>query len=463
MKTISFYFLLSSIVLISTWSCKSRQVHPQEPEVISRTHFIKDEISTFYLPIEVSLNKAEKTINNLFTDVIYKDESYTNNNNDDLKLIIRKLKNIRIDAKGNILTMTLPLGIWVKARQNLLGIELTQDMNFDATLTFDTEVDIDENWNIKTKTSNFNYKYLTEPVMNLGGISLPMNGVVSQILDKKVADLLPMVDEYITETVNFRHQVDSVWKSTQYPINIDKEYNSWVKLRPTKFILSPIESKNRKLKTAIGFESFIEVITGNTENEKLHNNPLPKLSKVAIPSDQFHIALSSELSYIQLSTILQKELIGFTYQDKKRTIKVTDISSYGNGDDIVFRLNFEGDVEGELFASGRPAYDTVRKELYIENFDFDIHTKKTLLKAANWLLHGTFKKQVQKHMRFSLKDEFDNIAQLIEESLIENTLGEGLHINCDILDIYPRDISLTDFSIKTLIIIDGKANVRYGR
>ncbi len=463
MKRHHFISLIFCLLFISLWSCKSRQVHPEVPETISRTHFIREELSTIYIPIEVSLDQAERTINEMFKDEVYRDESYANNGNDDLKMIIKKFKDISIGVDGNTLKMKLPLSVWAKARQNMLGIEFSEAVNFDMNLSFSTTIDIDENWNLKTETKDFKYDFLKDPIINVGGIKIPMKGVVTKILDNKSRELLMTLDEFITESVDLRQQVDSVWKSTQYPINIDDEYNTWVKLKPTRFILSPIEGKDRRIGTAIGIESFIETKTGQIENEKLHNKPLPKLSKIDIPSDQFHIAVSNELDFHQLSDILKKELINYTYKDDNRKITMTDVSCYGNGDDMVFRFNFIGDLEGELYASGRPAYDSISKELFIEHFDFDLNTKKTLLKVANWLLKGPLKKQIQKHMRFSLKEEFDNLSQLMEESLIENTIGEGLHLDCEILDIYPKDISLTDFSVKTLVIIDGKAKIKFGR
>ncbi|MCP4522061.1 MAG: DUF4403 family protein [Cytophagales bacterium] len=456
------YFFLC-LGLLFLWSCASRKVHPKEPEVVSRTHFVREELSTLYFPIEVSINQVERTVNELFESEIYRDESYTNNDNDNLKVIVKKLSKIKLHTEGNTIKMVVPLSVWAKARQTLFGMEASQDVDFDVNLYITTQVDIDENWNLKTNTKEFKYDFVTEPVLNVAGIKFPINSVITNVLNTKLEAFLPTIDQQITESVDLRQQVDSVWKSTHYPINIDEEYNTWVKLKPKRFIFSPIKGEDRVITTGIGIESFIEVVTGEVEMEKIHNKPLPKLAKVEIPSDTFHLALSSELAYNQLSDILKKELIGFTYKSKKREIKITNVSSYGNGDDMVFRIDFEGDIEGEVFASGRPAYDSLTKELYIENFDFDINTKKTLIRVGKWLLKGTFKKQVEKRMRFSLEEEFDNMKQMIEESLIENTLGEGLHLDCEILSIYPKDISLTDFSVKTLLIIDGKAKVKFGR
>lgn len=464
MKSIQSALLLtlfvSSAFLIS---CnKKAKVAAEKPDEATGTVEFINSPSTINIPIVLSIPELEKTANSLMTGDIYKDESYTNNNNDDLKLIVKKTKDITISAKDNILYYNVPLNIWAKVRKKILGVELSEDTEFETIMKFKTELNVTSDWNFKTKTSSEGYKILKEPTINLGPITVPITSIVESALDDQLGSISAILDEQVQGQINLRKIVQDNWELIQKPVLLDEEYNTWLRVQPKQFTMSPIEGNKHSIRFNIGTTSIIDVFSG-AEPKYTINRQIPNLVIDEKPSDEFHVRLSSEISYEQANDLLSKSLVGFTYQHKKKEIEVSQAKVYGNGDDLVLEIHTIGDVEGQMYFSGKPAYDSTTKHMYIDNLDFDIKTKKVVLKAANWLLKGAFKNKLAKYMRLNLQEEIDAVTEMVQKNLKENAISSDMAIDLDVEKVTPRSIYIEDKTMRMLIDIDGRTKVVYGK
>ena len=98
----------------------------------------------------------------------------------------------------------------------------------------------------------------------------------------------------------------------------------------------------------------------------------------------------------------------------------------------------------------------------MDEFEFDAHSKNALLKSAERLVNGPFKKIMQKQMRFSIADELKETQKLINESLNDNSIDENTSVKCEVVQVVPTNILLSETGLNILFQIDGMSSVRYG-
>lgn len=438
------------------------RVDPGQPDETNETSAQYNAISTINIPITLSIPELEKTANNLMKGVIYKDESYTNNDNDDLKITVTKTENITISAKGNELYYDVPLNIWAKVRKEILGLELSESTEFDAILKFKTKLDVTTDWNFVTKTTSEGYKILREPTIKLGPLDIPITSIVKGVLDSQLGDISAILDEQVKGQINLRKIVQDNWELIQKPVLVDEEYNTWLRVQPKQFTMSPIMGTKQYISFNIGTSSVIDVFSGDEPTYTI-NKKIPKLLIEQSPSNAFHVSLSSEISYAQANHLLSTSLVGFKYIHKKKEIEVSKAQVYGNGDNLVLEIHTIGDVEGKLFFSGKPTYDSTTKTMFIDDLDYDIKTKKAVLKTASWLLKGTFKNKLEKYMRLNLQEEIDKVTEMVQKSLKENAISSDMAIDLYIDKVTPKNIFIYDKTMRIIIEIDGKTQVIYGK
>lgn len=459
-QILRYSFLL--VVLLGFASCQRKaKVNAEKPEISSETTHFKGATSTINIPIILTIPELEKTANQVVTGIIYKDESYTNNDNDDLKLVVKKSKEITISANKNELYFDVPLNIWAKLRKQILGVELSEDTEFETVMKFKTSLDVTSDWNFKTKTTSLGYRIVKEPTIKLGPLEIPITSLVKSALDDQLDGITKILDEQVQKQLNLRQIVQDHWELIQKPVLLDKEYRTWLRVQPQQFTISPIQGNKQQVSFNIGVSSVIDVFSGDEPSYTI-NKKIPSLVINENPEEKFHISLASELSYDQANQLIKDNLVGFKYQYKKKEIEVADAKVFGNGDKLVMEATFIGDVEGTLYFTGKPAYDSVTNSMFIDDLDFDVKSKKAVLKVANWLLKGTFKKKMTQHMRIGLQEEIDKVTDLVKESLQENSVSNNVKIDLHIDKVVPKGMFVADEMLRILIEIDGHTIVKYG-
>ena len=164
-----------------------------------------------------------------------------------------------------------------------------------------------------------------------------------------------------------------------------------------------------------------------------------------------------------MNEILQENLVGYEYEyTKKKKIVVTDASIYGNGEKLVVKVTFAGNMKGDFYMTGTPKFNEDTKTVYIDDFDFDLQSKKVVLKAAAWVLKGTFNKQINKYLKFSLQDQVDESVKMIEEYLKEGQLDQTIKVECSVANAKLNDVILEEKSMKTILDLDGSLKIHYG-
>ena len=450
-----------SLLFVFLLACKTKN-HPSAPAKQLSNKQYAPSLSKINVPLVVQTSELEKSLNTELIGTLYEDNSYTNNNNDNIKLKIIKHGQIKITAKNDLIVYEIPLKINVKGRQPVLFTELTAKTDFEVRLKFQSRLDVDQQWNLTTETEALDYTILNEPELDFGITSIPLKDVAGVLLDNFLNDAAKILDLQIKENFDTRDYVNSLWEDIQEPILLDEAYNSWMKITPKYFVYSPIKGNNNKISLNLGVNAYIEVITGRRPDFIL-NKELPDLIKKDKLSDEFFISLKTELYYEKMNDILEENLVGYEYDfPGNKKIVVTDASIYGNGDKLVTKVTFDGNMKGDFYMTGIPKFDEETKNVILDDFDFDLQSKGVVLKAAAWVLKGTMNQQINSYLKFSLQEQVDDSMKMIDEYLKESQLDKTIKIECQVTNAKLNDVILEDESMKTILDLRGHLKVHYG-
>jgi len=305
------YQIIILLLLICVSSCKT--IKPQRPESSTLVKTPAKELSVINIPVEYSLLDMEKEINEVFKGEIYRDDSFEDNDGDNLMVRASKIKAITLSAKGNVISTDIPLHIWCKVRwqEKILGIKLTKttETDFDIVFKFNTQFNVDEKWNLITKTTSAGHKWIKKPLIKLGPIQIPVTNLIEDAIKEKMDEVAKEIDDDIKNSFDVRAYIDSLWLNIQEPILINEDYNLWFKLEPASFVMTPIKGWQKKIYLNFGINTSLEIVTGK-KPLYIVNTTLPDLMIRKDIDKKFHLVLAAEISYADASKLMSDKLIG---------------------------------------------------------------------------------------------------------------------------------------------------------
>ena len=451
MKT-DFRFILASLTMISLFmftSCRTfKAVAP--PEAYETPTIVLKE-SVISVPIEIDMKDVESRINKELTGTLYDDNSFDNNNTDNLKVKAIKKEDFTFGLTGNELTYRIPLKLQIQIKQMFVVLPV---INAEIALKFKTIFSLNKDWTLMTKTTSNGYEWLSTPSVNVKGYDISIKYVADIIMSAARDKFTKEIDKAVKENINLKDYVTEAWEMLQKPIKVSDEYNAWLKITPSEIISTQIIGRNEKVNLGIGIKSVNEVYVGS-EPAKSNPGKVPNLTLVAKIDPRFAINLNTDLQISKVNELAEKELVGQVFKDGKRAVTITNIKVYGSNNFFIVEVGLVGSIKGKVYLRGRPEYNPANRSIEIKDVDFDINTKNALVKSASWLIHGKLIKMIQPALVYSIAKDLDDMKKQIQENLKANRSVKGVLIKGDLKKIDIDKIYITPQSIKVSVFLDG--------
>lgn len=454
-----------SILVSTLYSCGSalktaapvKEAKPQVERV--------KETSTLTIPIEVNLSDLEKKLNAEMGTVLYDDNSLDNNGGDNLILKVNLRNPVKLSNSANAIRFSIPLHLFVKAgwKVEQFGVSLSKykDTESDINLNFSTSVSVDPNYQLVTKTKFEDYKWVTEPVLTLGMFQMPVGGFLDLFLPKVLDRVSKEVDETVKKQVNLKPMIQQAWNQMQEPIQVNQEFNTWLKITPNELSLGPVVLTDKSLKTTIGLRAVTETFIGSKPQTNI-NKVMPGLKAITGSMPAFNIGLLANISFDD-ATAMAKKLVGnqvFEFNNGKKKITVPDIAIYPKGDFMVVALTLAGSLNGKVYLQGKPVYDKATQSIKYAELDFDIDTKNVLVKSANWLAHGQFLKLMEPYFNYKIDGQLKDARAQADKFLNNYKVNNRVTLNGKMSRLEPDAIYLTEKGIQAVLVAEGKMEVK---
>lgn len=447
-----------AIILIITGGCGSalRIEGPQESYIPGT--FLS---SPSVLPIvaEIDLKGLEKTVNKKFDGLLYEDNG---SNQKDLEIKVWKAGNFSVFVNNDEISYRIPLKIWSRFTWKVEKFGFTLSDKYDASgsiaLVYKTKLDVDNNWNVNTKTTSAGYSWIETPKVSVAGINIPVKSIADFALSRTEKLISDKIDQAISESVNLRELVNGFWQDIQEPIKVDSTYNAWVRVIPTGVTLSPFSSYSSKLQIPVTFIGEVETIAGSSIPYTVPLD-LPTLGKSYDKPAKFNINLKVDVTFEQIIKAAMQQLDGMVFSESGKSIKVVGLRLYSSSGKAVLALDVDGSFKGRVFLTGDMEYDPNTLSISVKNADFDIKTRSSLVKSANWLLHGMLLRKLQPYLTYNVEQVLEVVRVNANSMIQKYSLFEGVYLSGNLDAISVSNITMVPGAVRVGANLSGNVKL----
>jgi len=416
--------------------------------------------SNITLPVSLPISEINSLINQSVKGVLYEDQSFADNKNDQFKVKVEKQGNIAIKAlTGNRLMISVPLKIWAEKGYGTFGYYVYQDTNFNLIMNFITTIAAAPDWKLNTKTTTAGFVWTQKPVLDYGKIKIPIAPLIESTLKEQQNKFTTIIDQQIKSQFNLQPYLVMAWNQFSKPINVSEEYNTWLKISPQTTYMSPLQVFHDKIKMTIGIDLYSETYVGQVPLETRDVNTIPNFTLNPNLPNIFNLQTTANISFDEATRIAKQQFLNkeFAMSSEDQKVKITDIKVYQEKENIVIEAQTTGEVNGTAFIKGKPFYSAEEHKIKLNVTDFNLKTKNFFQKALTVLFEGKIRRMIEKDYGIPLLD----IENSSKKSMVDNFNKEyvkGIRLQGNVIDLKPTQFLLSEKYIT--IVIDTKAQLQ---
>ncbi|NML58953.1 DUF4403 family protein [Chryseobacterium sp. RJ-7-14] len=410
------------------------------------------------MPVTIPLSEISNMINASVKDLIYQDDSYTDNNNDQFKVKVWKTRPIRLvgGTNQNIL-IEVPLKIWAEKGIGTLGLYTYQSTTFETVMSFNTSISLKNNWTLVTQTRTNGFRWVTKPVLDFGKIQIPITSLVEKSLVEQQKKFCTTIDQQMATQLNFQNYAVMAWNVFANPFQISEEYNTWLKITPISVHITPLQFYGNQINTSLGIDIYSETYTGNKPESSEPVKSASDFGFVSSLADQFLLQTTANVPFTEATAIARNMFLNKEYDIRGSSVKIKDIKVYGEDNRVMIEAETEGYVNGTAFISGIPVYDVIKKKIVLSDTKFKLKTSNILQKTATLLFRGRIVKMIEEEYGIPTQDLENSSKKSIEEAF-NKEYYKGLKMSGTVFTLQPGSILMNPSGITA--VIDTKATLK---
>lgn len=448
MKFIKLVFLLAIISICGQTNTASQTPAYNFPKLKS----------SITMPVTIPLSEISNMINASVKELIYQDDSYTDNNNDQFKVKVWKTRPIRLvgGTNQNIL-IEVPLKIWAEKGIGTLGLYTYQSTTFETVMSFNTSISLKNNWTIVTQTRPNGFRWVAKPVLDFGKIQIPITSLVEKSLLEQQKKFCTTIDQQMAAQLNFQKYAVMAWNVFSNPFQISEEYNTWLKITPINVQVTPLQFYANQINTSLGIDIYSETFTGSKPMPSELVKSAPDFGFAASLADQFVLQTTANVPFTEATAIARNMFLNKEYDIRGSSVKIKGIKVYGEANRVMIEAETEGYVNGTAFISGIPVYDEAKKKIVLSDTKFRLKTSNILQKTATLLFRGRIVKMIEEEYGIPTQDLENSSRKSIEEAF-NKEYYKGLKMSGKVFTLKPGSILMNPSGITA--VIDTKATLK---
>ena len=458
-KTVIFGLIsIISIGLLN--SCKTAK--PSMPTESYLSVPRKPITSIINLHADLETSKLEQLINTQLDSVLYDDNSFEDNNGDNLKFKAKKDGNVKISIEQNELSWELPVAVTIQKGLKLFGYNVPMvdrwEYSGQLRLRFKTKLTINRDWTIKTNTASDGYIWTKKPAVKIGGIDIPVTIIANLLLPANLQSFSMKIDEIIANSIDFRGLAENGWKMLFNPFKLPGSYDAWLAITPYSISLVPIQGSAGHIRLGAAITSDVECLLENVpQSGKVA--ALPNIQPLKSPSDTFKVNLLTDIPYSTINHIIKEDLGDSTFVFGSRRIRFETFRVYGTNGKMAVETTVSGSLKGTLYLTGTPYFNAADTTLRIKDLKFDFKTRNLLIGSASWLFGGKIERMIEKSIAIPFGSNIKEIESQISQFFRHYPVGYGFELNGHLARLYVSDLFLSPESVKANIVFSGNLSL----
>lgn len=453
MQHTSFLFILTLMGLFSF--CKSTK-NASAPNPGEQYNAIVEPplVSTITIPVSIGVNDLVNSLNTRLQGVLYEDNSYTDNGNDDLMMKINKTQPITMSLSGNTLKYRVPVKIWAKQKLFIGAAEAEGELALNLRTTYKLNTD----WSLTTTTEVEYHEWLKKPVLKTGIGDLGIETLANLALNRSKKTLSQTLDRTISQQFSLKPYVQEAWKALQAPVLLDETYRMWVKTTPVSIGITPLVSDWSFIRAKIAVDCVNDVTFGEKPTFRENSN-LPNLTLIDDAPEEFQVRIATDVPFPEAERLAKNMVVGQVFESGKNKVTVDDLQLWGNNDRVVVNSKLSGSFNGNIYFVGKPVMNVEKNRIEVTDLDFHTDTRSFLLKSAAWLFSGPIKKRMRDAMTFPLDENIGELKKSVQQSLNYYQIQPGVVLTGTVDSITVEKTRVTASGIRVDLYSKGKLSV----
>lgn len=416
-----------------------------------------NKISFVNMPLEISLKEIEAQLNKTMNGEIYND---SNLDDDKTEMIITKTAPIRLVEKNGKIQTILPLKIWSRFKYGteFMGMNDTREINLNGTITMTSDVKL-SNWKMSTISKIDDFEWSESPTINVAGKKVPITYIINPTLSIFKSKIAKKIDDAIESSCDFKPYVLDVLEKISTPFLTSEQYQTWFKLIPVEVYVTDAVLGKTKINMDLGLKCTMQTMVGLKPKNTFDRKDIQFKAVTKIP-EKLTANIAAISTYESASRIISSNFKGKEFASGSRKIVVQNVSLWQKDSKIIIALEMTGSINGTIYLSGIPNYNSVTKEIYFDQMDYVLNTKGLLTRTANWLMQGVILKKIQENCRYSIKENLEEGKKSLLPYLNNYSPMKSVFVNGSTNDFEFEKVEVTNKAIIAFITTTGKMNVR---
>ncbi len=416
--------------------------------------------SSVTMSVRIPLAEISNIVNASVNNLIFEDNSFTDNNNDQFKVKVWKTRPIRLVGGTNQnLLIEVPLKIWAEKGIGTFGVYSYQETTFETVMFFNTQLSLLNNWTMITKTSPMGFKWVTKPVLDYGRIKVPITGLVEESLKKQQQDFTKTIDEMMLKQLNFQPYAAMAWNQFSQPFEVSEEYKTWLKISPVSVSVTPLFFYRDAIDVNIGIDSYSETFTGQKPSASPMVKNVANFNSVQTLPNSFFLQTTANVPYSEAERIAKEMFLNknFDFNGGKSQIKINEIKVYPESNRIMIEAETEGTINGVSYISGIPVYDEVKRKIVLSETEFKLKTKNILHRTATALFRGKIIRMIEEEYGIPTA-ELEDSSRKSTGDAFNKEYYQGLKMSGKVFSLKPSSVFVGPNTITA--VIDIRAQLR---
>ena len=452
----SLFFLFLSLIFNS---CATIQkMDALKPLPSDNTPMVYNSKTSFVnMPLQISLKEIEAQLNKTLNGEIYNDN---NLEDDNTAMKITKTAPIRLIEKNGKIQTILPLKIWSKFKYgtDFMGLNDTKEINLIGTITMTSDIKL-SNWKMSTTSVIDDIKWSESPTISVAGRNVPITYIINPTLAIFKSKIAKKIDEAIEQSCDFKPYVLTVLEKMSTPFLTSEQYQTWFKLIPIEVYVTDAILGKSQINMSLGLKCSMQTMVGLKPKNTFDSNIIQFKAVSKIP-EKLTANVAAISTYESASKIISSNFQGKEFAAGSRKIVIQNVALWQKDGKIIIALDMTGSINGTMYLSGIPNYNSVTKEIYFDQMDYVLSTKGLLTRTANWLLQGVILKKIQENCRYSIKENLEEGKKSLLPYLTNFSPMKGVFVNGTMNDFEFEKVEVTNKAIIAFITATGKMNVK---
>lgn len=364
----------------------------------------KTKTSFIAMPVEITLSDIQKQLNNNLKGLIYEDDDIEDDNT---KMKIWKTDAIVLEEKNSVIISQIPLKILVtiKYGTEFLGLNDTKSIYLNGVVTLKSKTHL-TNWKLTTSSTIEKFEWNESPSIIIAGKVTPVTYIINPTLSIFKSEIAKQIDSAIDDTCDFKPLVLDALEKISTPFLVNDSYETWFKLQPIELYDTAATLKDSKITLQMGLKCNMQTMVGKQPVSTFHKERII-LKPVSRMPERISASIAAVSTYKSASNIITKNFQGETFTSGSRAVTVQKVDLWHKDGKLIIALDLTGSLNGTIYLSGIPNYNSLTKEIYFDDLQYVLNTKSVLLKSANWLAQGTILKKIKENCRYSIYDNLE--------------------------------------------------------